>query len=271
MSTPDKNIYNTPAGQPFAKTLAETLLQETRGQEEDLGRTLILLPTRRAGHVLREAFLNLNENKALLLPRMQPIGDIDEEELSLSIAGKTGSTKALNLPPALAPMQREMMLSTLIRKAYSEQSQEQILKLARTLGHLMDQIYTENLDMQALKTLVPEEFADHWQITLKFLDIIAQNWPAILHEHGVIDYADRRNRLILALSDLWAENPPNHRVIAAGDSYNDTTMLSQADTGFLIHAPQNVIEEFPQFKPMNSLEELKSAFIGASERSLSLT
>jgi len=62
----------------------------------------------------------------------------------------------------------------------------------------------------------------------------------------------------------------NYRVIAAGDSYNDTTMLSEADVGFLIHAPQNVIDEFPQFPAVDTLEQLRQAFIGASDRPLSL-
>ncbi|MES2624583.1 MAG: bifunctional phosphoserine phosphatase/homoserine phosphotransferase ThrH [Pseudomonadota bacterium] len=61
----------------------------------------------------------------------------------------------------------------------------------------------------------------------------------------------------------------NFRVIAAGDSYNDTTMLGAADAGFLFHAPANVIAEFPQFPALNTYEELKQAFIKASNRKLS--
>lgn len=62
----------------------------------------------------------------------------------------------------------------------------------------------------------------------------------------------------------------NYRVIAAGDSYNDTTMLAQAEQGILFHAPQNVIEEFPQFPAVQTFEDLKKAFINASVRELSL-
>ena len=60
----------------------------------------------------------------------------------------------------------------------------------------------------------------------------------------------------------------NYRVIAAGDSYNDTTMLSEADVGILFHAPQNVIEEFPQFQSVQEYGDLKKAFAAASDRSL---
>ena len=50
----------------------------------------------------------------------------------------------------------------------------------------------------------------------------------------------------------------NFKVFAAGDSYNDTTMLSEADAGFLFRAPDNVIEEFPQYRVTNDYNELRS-------------
>lgn len=61
-----------------------------------------------------------------------------------------------------------------------------------------------------------------------------------------------------------------YRTIAAGDSYNDTTMLAEADAGILFHAPQNVIDEFPQFPAVQDFESLKKEFLKASNRDLSL-
>jgi phosphoserine/homoserine phosphotransferase len=61
-----------------------------------------------------------------------------------------------------------------------------------------------------------------------------------------------------------------YRVIAAGDSYNDTTMLSEAEAGILFRAPANVIREFPQFPAVHEYEELKQEFIKASVRTLAL-
>mgnify|MGYP000405340142 FL=1 len=61
-----------------------------------------------------------------------------------------------------------------------------------------------------------------------------------------------------------------YRTIAAGDSYNDTTMLAEADAGILFHAPQNVIDEFPQFPAVHSFADLKREFIRASNRKLAL-
>lgn len=58
----------------------------------------------------------------------------------------------------------------------------------------------------------------------------------------------------------------NYYIIAAGDSYNDTTMLTEADAGILFHAPENVIAEFPQFPAVHSYQDLQQAFIKASQR-----
>jgi phosphoserine/homoserine phosphotransferase len=57
----------------------------------------------------------------------------------------------------------------------------------------------------------------------------------------------------------------NFKVIAAGDSYNDTAMLAEAHAGILFHAPENVIREFPQFKVTNSYTELRAAIDAASQ------
>lgn len=63
----------------------------------------------------------------------------------------------------------------------------------------------------------------------------------------------------------------NYRCVAAGDSYNDTTMLKQAEAGILFKSPKNVIEEFPQFPAVHEYSELKEEFLKASNRKLSLT
>ncbi len=74
----------------------------------------------------------------------------------------------------------------------------------------------------------------------------------------VIDYQlrqkDQKRQSVLALKQLY------FKVVAAGDSYNDTTMLKEADAGILFRPPQNVIDEFPQFPVTTTYQELKQAF-----------
>lgn len=89
------------------------------------------------------------------------------------------------------------------------------------------------------------------------------NWPTVFchqlvvtNDH-IVDYRlrqpDQKRKSVQALHRL------NYRVVAAGDSYNDTTMLGEADAGFLVHAPPNVIAEFPQFPALDSYDELFDA------------
>ena len=100
-------------------------------------------------------------------------------------------------------------------------------------------------------------------------------WPTLFCHDLATDAAGRivgyrlrqpnpKRQAVLALQTLY------YRTIAAGDSYNDTTMLAQADAGILFSAPANVVAEFPQFPAVETYDELKSAFIAASERELKL-
>jgi len=101
-------------------------------------------------------------------------------------------------------------------------------------------------------------------------------WPTLFcHKLGVesdgtvSDYflrqVDPKRKSVIALRSL------NYRIIAAGDSYNDTTMLAEADAGILFNAPQNVIDEFPQFPVTKTYEELKRVIEGASNRDIKLS
>ena len=95
-------------------------------------------------------------------------------------------------------------------------------------------------------------------------------WPTLLcHKLEIED--DRIAQYCLRQKDQKREavkafHGLNFRVIAAGDSYNDTSMLGEADAGILFCPPQNVIDEFPQFPVTSSYDELKQAFIEAEKR-----
>ena len=85
-------------------------------------------------------------------------------------------------------------------------------------------------------------------------------WPTLLCHRLVVDrdhitgyqlrQPDQKQKSVVALKSL------NYQVIAAGDSYNDTSMLGEAHHGFLFHAPANVIREFPQFPAMDAYPDL---------------
>ena len=93
------------------------------------------------------------------------------------------------------------------------------------------------------------------------------NWPTlfchrlVVENDRIVNYQlrqpNQKQKSVAALKSL------NYHVISAGDSYNDTAMLGEANVGFLIHAPENVKKEFPQFKAVESHAELLKLIKGA--------
>ncbi|MCF8496022.1 MAG: double-strand break repair protein AddB, partial [Alphaproteobacteria bacterium] len=135
------SILTIPAGVPFARTLARSLLDRAQEQDHPLSETRILLPTRRACRVLQGAFLEENGGKPLLLPRLQTLGDVDEEDLSLSVLGAQGDDALLNLPPSMPPLRRQFLLARLISAVPDfQQDHDHALNLAGALGRFMDHI-----------------------------------------------------------------------------------------------------------------------------------
>ncbi|MGV6807225.1 MAG: bifunctional phosphoserine phosphatase/homoserine phosphotransferase ThrH [bacterium] len=76
--------------------------------------------------------------------------------------------------------------------------------------------------------------------------------------------ANPKRQAIVALKSIY------YRTIAAGDSYNDTTMLAEADAGILFMAPDNVVAEFPQYPAVYNYDDLKAEFARASIRNITL-
>lgn len=211
-----KNVFTIPAGMPFVKSLARQLLAESGGVPENLRRYRILLPTRRACHALRAAFLELGGGKPMLLPDMNAIGDPDEQELAIHLLG---SGTVFDLPPGISPLRRQLLLAKEITEDENfTQGPEQALRLAQALGDLLDRIIIEECSIDDLRKVVPEDLSNHWQITLDFLKILSKKWPEILAKERAIDQTDRRNRLIRALAGHWKKSPPSERIIAAGST-----------------------------------------------------
>lgn len=118
--------------------------------------------------------------------------------------------------------------------------------------------FLTNLRAHTQVIILSDTFEEFAQPFMRQLD-----WPTVFchrlvvtNDH-IVDYRlrqpDQKRKSVQALHGL------NYRVVAAGDSYNDTTMLGEADAGFLVHAPPNVIAEFPQFPALDSYDELFDA------------
>ena len=151
---------------------------------------------------------------------MSPIGDVDEDELLLSSdtgADDVVGVNPLEIPPPISNLRRQLLLGRMIM-AKGETSPDQAVRLAIDLARLLDQLHTELLDFSHFTTLVPDAYSEHWQKTLKFLEILTQEWPLILESEGTIDPADRRNRVLQSQTQAWRIEPPKGLIIAAGST-----------------------------------------------------
>lgn len=219
---PAPRIATISSGVAFVDALAKRLLAEADGDPMALAEMRVLLPTRRACRALSEAFLRLGGGKAQLLPTMTPLGDMDEEELTIAESGlPPGAGQALDLPPAISGLRRQLLLATAVMALPDHRMHpEHATALALELAKLIDRLATENCNAEDIRGLVSEgeDYAAHWQRVLRFLEILISAWPNILADEGCIDPAQRRNALLQAQARFWRESPPQTPVIAAGST-----------------------------------------------------
>ena len=225
-----KGLYSIAAGQAFADQLAAGLLRRLGGDTASLAAVTVLLPTRRACIALRDAFLRVSAGQALILPRLMPLGDLEDAEAELAVAPASWSAATDGAEPqaVMAPLRRQLLLTRLIlhwagQPAASagqglQVTTDQAVHLAAALGRLQDQIETEGLTFDRLADLVPERYAAHWQDTLKFLAILTEHWPKLEAEMRAVSAAKQRRGVTLAQADAWLSNPPNDPVVVAGST-----------------------------------------------------
>ena len=217
------SVYTIAPNRRFISVLAKGLLHLHSADPLALSRTTVLLPTRRACRALQHAFLHASAGQPLLLPRLIPLGDLDELDADLLALG--AGAEVLDLPPVMPPLQRQMMLAELVRHVPQLRGEDahppgldHALKLASALMLLQDEVETERLSFDRLPDLVPADYADHWQLTLQVLALITEAWPTILEERGAMNPMAHRDAVFSAIAQSWQEHPPQGPVIAAGST-----------------------------------------------------
>ena len=211
MSDPKRvAVYSIPSHRSFADALAAGLIARFGKGALSLARSRILLPNNRAVRAVTEAFVRASGG-GLLLPRLIPVGDPEIDE---RVGGALEPIESNALPPAIDPMERLLRLASIVRAEGAAED----FRLAQDLARALDALLIEELAPTELRNAVSEttDLAKHWEKSLEKLKLIYENWPAILADDGVIDLAERRNRLLHALADRWKHDPPDGFTVAAG-------------------------------------------------------
>jgi len=233
-------VLTIPASRPHLRTLAEAILAgrvipgwPDAADPLSLAAGTILLPNRRACRTMRDIFAELTPAGAVLLPRITPIGDVDEEEWAFADPMPLDALGRDAIGPPIASLDRRLTLAGLVRR-WAESVDRAVMRLrgddplvvstatadalslAADLMRLMDQVATERVPWRNLDGIVDSGLDEFWQITRAFLSIARDHWPAHLAELGLEEPAIRRDRLIAAETIRLAATPGP--LIAAGST-----------------------------------------------------
>jgi ATP-dependent helicase/nuclease subunit B len=241
-------VYTIPAHRAFADALAAGLIAQHGGSVEGLARGIVLLPNNRAARSISDAFVRRSE-KGLLLPRLVPIGDPELGERLGSALDPIGA--GADIPPACPPMLRQMILARLVQTARQRAGQPveagEAMRLGQALGAALDQLLIEDVPLDRLKKLdISGDLSTHWQKSLDLFALLMEQWPRELARLGLIDMADRRNRLLAHVAKRWTQEPPPGFVVAAGISTTAPAIASLLRTVSRMERGQVVLAELDQ-------------------------
>ncbi|XUU60398.1 double-strand break repair protein AddB [Erythrobacter sp. HA6-11] len=219
------SVYSIAAHRGFADALVAGLLPRYDEGALGLANLTLLLPSARAARTVSEAFIRYageQGRKGLLMPRMAMVGDLNLDETLGALLDPLGSS---DIPPAVEPTRRwlelERILATELEAEEGEApSRAATLRMAREFASTMDRLLVEQIAPQDLLServlsLIPE-LSEHWKESTRVFARVLVRWQAWLDEHGLVDAADRRNRLFERATKQWRLHPPDKPIVAAG-------------------------------------------------------
>ncbi len=245
-----RNLFTIAPGAPFLETFVSALLdgaivpafsRETPPLE--MARATIYVPTQRAARALAVEFARAFDGHATLLPRILPLGALEEREAAALFDADLVSSGDDALSPPIEELERRLLLSRLIMQ-WAQAMERAIISidpsgapnlhesepflvastpsaafaLAADLGALIDECNIEGISFEAFERLSDDAFNNYWAITTRFLRVALHEWPAILAERGRLDASAFQKRLVEGqIADL-ARQMSNAPVIALGST-----------------------------------------------------
>lgn len=220
-TTTSPRVFSIPAGENYLDAMASVLAAQTGLAEnpEALADALIYVPNSRSKMALGFALVRASGREACLLPDIRALGDLESDEAAPGVEAALAE-----LPPAIPNAERIGELTRLVMKYYEARGlpipAPSALSAARELARLLDQAaLSGDVDWGRLESIVEDrELAIHWRDSLKFLEIITQQWPVKLEDAAKLDPYTRRYKAAEAMAQVWRETPPQTPVIIAGST-----------------------------------------------------
>lgn len=244
-------VFTLPPSAPFITAFADALLDNRiladwprKDDPLSLAEGTILLPTQRAARALVKV-LSEKLGGGAILPRITPLGDVDEAEDALVLSDQNWADDLTGLP-AVSETERRLVLAHMIqawsdsvRKALETEpaknaleralrsdeggfrvasSRADTLALAAALGRLIDTLAIHDVPWADVHKLVPGEHDEYWEISRRFLQIAAQAWPVHCAQNHYMDAALRRHSVLQREAARLAREKPVAPLIAAGST-----------------------------------------------------
>lgn len=274
------NVYTIAPGINFLHILAREILRgfplAQNQVRPPLSRWTILLPTRRAAREFTEILAALSGVSSVLLPRIKPIGDLDEDRL-------TSDDDEGDLPKAISRTGHLFMILSLLHEwardnptialaQQIENSHVQSLGLAISLLKLLTQVETEETDFGKFKEVYAADLSEHRGAILGLIELLKDALPKRLASEDLISPTTRRSRLIRLEAKRISEGKFQGPIIAAGSTGTIPATrallkaISNYDHGAIIlpgldqiideEAWQAITPEHPQFSLKTLIDEL---------------
>ena len=210
-------VFTLPIGTDFSQAFVSGLFERARAMApHDFARTIVYVNTRRAARRMEQLF---REQNATLLPKLKVIADLAKDP-----------TAPVALPLPASTLKRRLMLAdlvaALIRQEPDLAPRSSIFALANTLANILDEMHGEGVSFDRLKDVDLGNASEHWDRSLKFLNIMADYWAS----QDLVDAEARQRAVVEAFAEKWKTAPPNHPIIVAGStgSRGATSLFMQA-------------------------------------------
>ncbi|KAB7614618.1 double-strand break repair protein AddB [Amylibacter sp. SFDW26] len=210
-------VFMVPIGADFSQNFVDGLFERAiTKQPHEFASITIYLNTRRAARRVEDLF---KQKGATLLPRLKVLSDLTHDALA-----------PIDLALPVSPLQRRLKLADLVAALIEQQPdlapKSSVFALADSLAALLDEFHGEGVSLDRLQDVELGNASEHWDRSLKFLNILTQYWTA----QSLIDPEARQRAVIQAYTNHWVEDPPSNPIIIAGStgSRGATALFMQA-------------------------------------------
>ena len=217
------NIFNIPSRFNFLESLHDFVIDRVDNNLA-LSNITVLLPSRRSCNELKRIFLENSKNGAIILPNIKAVGDIDYDDLMLKKLSLEDFENNKNFSANTSRIKYKILLIKELLKwtkssnkdLFKDITIEQASNLALELEKFLNEVNKNGLELSGLEKIVDDEYSQHWQEVLNFLEVFGEKWDKFIEENNIVSIVDFKTKMIEFNSKYFEDNKPLNPIIVAG-------------------------------------------------------